>query len=176
MINAGLGAERGDFLLDRGGRLGFAREDVERGQACERGLRARVDELRGAGGALGGGRVALGEAGIGFQSQRIRVLRVHREGPVGHAARGRGIELGQREHALSHQRLDRARIDLERLIEGIRGIGAVVFLQEEIPRLHFGLPAVGIGLQGVLVDLVEDERELRRACCSSGRSPLRPVR
>ena len=60
------------------------------------------------------------------------------------------------------QRLHRARIDLERLVEGIRGIGAVVLLQKEIPRLHFGLPAVGIGLQGVLVDLVEDERELRR--------------
>ena len=122
--------------------------------------------------ALGGGRVALGEAGIGLQPQSVRVLRVHLECPVGQAARGGGIEFGQGEHALPDQRLHRAGIDLQRLVEGVRGIGAVVLLQEEMPRLHFGLPAIRIGLEGVPVDLVEDERELRGLVVPAG--VLRP--
>ena len=143
-------------------------EEQARGDSAERRFVVRVDGHRLVEPLAGRFGFAGIEMHVGTQVQRGRQTRIDGQRPLGEILGFLQFQLLQGGPAFADERLGRARVDGEGLVEGGLGLAPVVLLQQQHPRLILGRPQVGIGFESVAVHLVEDEAELIREVVPAG--------
>ena len=160
--NGGLGVERLDFLGQLQNLVRLLLKFGARGKASECGFVARVDQFRDGEQAHGVGEVAGGDVYVRLQPQRLGVFRVHLQRLLGEVLGVLQVEGVEGHEPFTDEGFNGLRVDLQGLVEGVECVGSVVFVEEHSAGEVLGLPPIGVVLQGVAVDFVQDEAELLR--------------
>ena len=124
---------------------------------------------------LGVDKPLVGDVQVGQQDLGRSVMRVDRQGALGLGpARGQAVAL-QVGLAQRHQDLGRQRVDLLGPGQLLGGGTLVVAREEKLALEPGGLPAVGIGPEGGLVDLVDHVVERVAQLFAPGRGAVVPL-